>query len=109
MSCAAVTSSTGRPSSHFNNLFSTERHNNPRLLSDRSEAKKYFRLAINAYQEALQLDPTLGTESESLVNVKLNEARNYLARLNQSAPSSPQNFGRPLLSEGSSVSTTPSR
>jgi tetratricopeptide (TPR) repeat protein len=82
---------------HLNNLFSTERTNNPRLMSDRDMAKNYFTLAIKAYQEALQLDPSLGTDAESLVNVNLAQARTMLDRLNRRAPSMPENFGRPIV------------
>lgn len=88
---------------HLNNLFSTERQNIPRLVSDRQMAKMYFQYAINAYQEAIQADPSLGTDSQSLVNVNLRQARAMLLRLNQRAPTLPENFGRPINTPQSSI------
>lgn len=79
---------------HFNNIFNVERRNMPGLVSDRAMAKQYFNYAVDAYQEALRIDPSLGTESESLINVRLNECRNMLARLNQRPPALPENYGR---------------
>jgi tetratricopeptide (TPR) repeat protein len=69
---------------HFNNLFSTERRNNPLLMSDRQEAKRYYTLAISAYQQVLQLNPSLARDPTSLVVVRLNESRTRLASLSQS-------------------------
>lgn len=80
---------------HFNNLFNTERANNPRLISDRREAIKYYSLAIDAYQEALNSDPTLSQDPRSLVNIRLLESRQRLARLTQEPTR--RNFGRPLI------------
>ena len=77
-----------RANTHFNNLFDTERSNNPYLLSDKQEAIKYYQLAIQAYEEVLRLNPAAGTQTNSLVNVQLQDSRERLARLNlRPAPS----------------------
>jgi tetratricopeptide (TPR) repeat protein len=71
---------------HFNNLFDLQRANIPNLYSPREEAKRYFVLAIQAYQEALRIDPALGTETQSLVNVRLKECQDNYTRLTMPLP-----------------------
>lgn len=66
---------------HFNNLFSTERRNQPRLLSDKQEARRYYTLAIQAYTEGLRLNPNLSRGERSVVTVRLADARQRLAAL----------------------------
>jgi tetratricopeptide (TPR) repeat protein len=68
---------------HFQNLFSTERRNNPYLMSDRQEALRYYQLAIGAYEEARRLNPALGQDPNSLINVRLQEAYRRIASLTQ--------------------------
>lgn len=67
---------------HYQNLFSTQRNNLPVLISDRTNAINYFQYAIDAYQEALRIDPSLGTETNAIVNVKLAQAKELVLRLN---------------------------
>jgi tetratricopeptide (TPR) repeat protein len=80
----------------YNNIFSTERTSNPMIGTDRSMAQKYFQLAIQAYQEALRIDPSLGTETASLVQVRLNECQDLLQRLSRPGPRGLRNYGRPI-------------
>lgn len=84
---------------HYQNLFSTERKNIPNLLSDRTQARNYFNLAINAYLEALRIDPSLGTDSQSIVQVKLSEAREILQRLNMRPAPLGSNFRNYIVNE----------
>jgi tetratricopeptide (TPR) repeat protein len=71
--------------SHFEDLFSTVRKALPRLLSSRTEAKNFYRYAIVAYLEAIRIDPSLATDSNSIVNVRLSDSHTKLRRLNQRA------------------------
>jgi tetratricopeptide (TPR) repeat protein len=66
---------------YFNDLFSLERRNNPYMMSTRQEAIKYYRYAIQAYGDALRIDPSLAQDSTSLVNVRMNECRERLRKL----------------------------
>lgn len=67
---------------HYQNLSSTQRKNLPALMSDRTLAKQNFEHAIDAYNEALRIDPSLGRDSRSIVQVRLNDAKEFLGRLN---------------------------
>lgn len=87
---------------HLQNLYSTERKNLPKLGSDKEEAKRYFRYAIDSYEQALQLMPELGSETNSLVAIRLRESRTYLSRLSGGAPPA-RNFGRPINTPQSSI------
>lgn len=82
---------------HMENIFSTERRDMPNLVSHRLEAVKYFRLAIQAYEQALRIRPSLRNDSTSLVNVRLQESRQRLQALTAPLPPS-RNFNRPIIS-----------
>ncbi|MCL5271552.1 MAG: tetratricopeptide repeat protein [bacterium] len=71
---------------NFSNIFSTERENMPILVSSRQEAKKYFGLAIQCYQEVLRIDPTIASDPNSTVNVRLHDSIERLNRLNAPLP-----------------------
>ncbi len=93
----------GQAQFHFQNLFSTERKQNALLGSDKSEAKQYYSLARNSYQKAMELNPALGRDSTSPVNVRLRECNARLARLGRGAGRGLDNFGRPINTPQSSI------
>jgi hypothetical protein len=55
----------------------------PNLISDRQEAKRLYQLAIQAYQEALRLNPQLSGVEKSAISLNLSQASGNLAALNQ--------------------------
>jgi thioredoxin-like negative regulator of GroEL len=69
--------------SQANVIVSTQRSNMPALMSDRQEAKRLYQLAIQAYQEALRLNPQLAGGQNSMVSIRVNQAMQNLAALNQ--------------------------
>jgi len=64
-------------------ILDTQLQNQPLLYSPREDAKRYFLYAIEAYKQVLSIDPALGTASNSLVNIRLNECQEYYRRLTQ--------------------------
>lgn len=69
---------------NFNHLFDEDRTNIPGLSSSRQEAKRYYQLAIDAYEQVIQLDSSY-SDSTSIVSVRLGECRSRLKSLNQGA------------------------
>ncbi len=56
------------------------------VASDKSEAIRNFQYAIDAYETAKQLDPSLASEAGSLVDVQITESRRRLRQLQAPAP-----------------------
>lgn len=56
------------------------------VASDKSEAIRNFQYAIDAYETAQQLDPSLASEAGSLVEVQIRESRRRLRQLKAPAP-----------------------
>ena len=73
----------------YQSLYDTERRSSPGLGSMRSEAKRYFMLAVGAYNEAIRADSSLATDSTSIVMVRLADAQDKIRRLS----SKPRAFG----------------
>lgn len=72
--------------SYLASLVSTDRNQNVTIFSPRNEAAKAFRQAIFAWQEALRLDPSLGSPtSYDLVN-KIQDARAKYATVGNRLP-----------------------
>jgi len=84
--------------SNFNAIFSTQRQELPLLTTFRSEARRKFQLAIDSFQQAMKIDPTLAQDPTAPANVYLRESQALLARLNRTPSLMPQNFGGPILS-----------
>lgn len=59
---------------------------NVRVFSPKTEATKYFRLSIQAYQQALQIDPSLGNPTSYDLNRKIADAYAKYATLVNPAP-----------------------
>ena len=66
----------------FNNLFDKERSNLPALSSSRSEATRYYQLALSTYEKVIELDPSRG-ESPSVVTERIRECRERIRSLNR--------------------------
>ncbi|GEM_PF-1900975 len=70
----------------YRDVFDLERRGSAPVSTPRSDAIRHFRYAIQAYETALKLDPSLARDPTSPVLTRLNDARNYLARLTQPPP-----------------------
>ena len=71
---------------YYRDITSTQVNRNTPLPSSKSDAIKFYQFAIDAYETALKLDPTLDQESNSLVGVQLNLSRQRLRRLTAGPP-----------------------
>ncbi len=87
---------------YFNQIFYTQRRDIAYLSNPREEAKRYYRLAIQTYEEALRIDPSLAQRDGSPVMIRVQEARQRLTRLT-TAPLGRQNFGTPINTPESSI------
>ncbi|HOE97548.1 MAG TPA: tetratricopeptide repeat protein [Candidatus Sumerlaeota bacterium] len=81
---------------HYNNIFSTERRDIPRLSSDKAEAKRYYQYAIDSYEEAIRRNPNLQSDPRSLVMVRLRESREKIRRLSQPPTAGVRSFNRTI-------------
>ncbi|MCE5228842.1 tetratricopeptide repeat protein [bacterium] len=86
----------------FNQIFYTQHQNIPYLSSPRQEAIRYYNLAIQTYEEAIRIDPTLTSNPRSVLMVRLQDCRDRIARLT-SQPVGRQNFGTPSNIPSSSI------
>jgi hypothetical protein len=73
------------------------------VSNPKNDAIRYFRAAIQAYQQALALDPSLKNDPGLLVQPRLDESAQFLSRLTQGPPPYRSYYGR-VGSEGSSAS-----
>jgi len=81
--------------SHINSMMSMERKSGSLIVSDKEEAKKFLNRAIDTWQAALQIDPTLATRESEDLNTKLNDARARLMSLYRVIPfPKPENYPR---------------
>jgi len=72
--------------SHINALMSTERRSSSFIISDKEEAKKFLNRAIDTWEAALQIDPTLATRESEDLDTKLKDARARLMALYRVIP-----------------------
>lgn len=70
----------------FRRITDTQQIVSSPVASDKSEAIRYFQYAIDAYETAKQLDPSLSGEAGSLVDVQIRESRRRLRQLQAPAP-----------------------
>ncbi len=79
----------------YRDIFDIQQKGN-RLSNPKSDARRYFQYAIDAYQAALQIDPSLKSDPASLVGPRLDESKRYLQRLTAGPPPSRQNKSREI-------------
>lgn len=76
---------------HFNSLFDEERSEIPSLSNPRNEARRYYQLALEAYEQVIDIDSSYESSS-SIVTVRIAECKKRLRSLNRSAQPSRTRF-----------------
>lgn len=76
----------------FNQIFYTQHENIPYLSSPRQEAIRYYNLALQTYQEAMRINPSMASNPNSVIAVRMQECQTRIVRLT-SQPLGRQNFG----------------
>ena len=71
---------------HISHLKSTERRSDFSVVSDKEEAKKFLRRALNVWEAALQIDPTLAQTDKQDLDTKISDARIRLINLTRVVP-----------------------
>lgn len=85
-----------RANRYYGTLFSKETRTDQVIAPPKTEAKRLYRSAIDAYEAAIDLDPSLLEEGASLVGPNLEEAKRRLRLLERSAPAvGVEGFRRP--------------
>ncbi len=69
--------------SHINAMKSLDRRSDLRIVSDKEEARKFLRRAIDAWEAALRIDPSLARADSEDLNTKLRDAKSRLMNLNR--------------------------
>lgn len=72
--------------SHVNAIKSTERKTGFQVMNDKEEAKKFYRRAIDTWEAALSIDPSLGLRENEDLNTKIGDARARLYTLSRVIP-----------------------
>ncbi|MEN6625674.1 MAG: tetratricopeptide repeat protein [Candidatus Sumerlaeia bacterium] len=86
----------------FNQIFYTQHENIPYLSSPRQEAIRYYNLAMQTYQEALRIDPSIASNPNSVIAVRMQDCQTRVMRLT-SQPVGRQNFGARMNTPQSSI------
>ncbi len=81
----------------YDRIFNRDYQNSTiRISNPKSDARRYFGYAVDAYQQAMKLCPALKNEAGSLVGPRMKEAQSYLNRINSGPSPSRRNYGRVL-------------
>lgn len=70
----------------YRDMFNTQIKGSALVSTPKFDALRHFRCAIDAYQTAIKIDPSLSQDQTSLVAFNLDASQKYVARLTQPPP-----------------------